>query len=324
MTHFKKFFLRSVWVAVFASMLVSCSKKEGRSTLLHHWMQESQELKILCTTAQIGDLVSEIGGSRIKTWVLIQGDLDPHSYELVKGDDEKILSADIVFYNGLNLEHGSSLSALLRGSPTSVALGDTIAKRFPEKILKRGSIVDPHLWMDISVWQLTLGPIVESLSSIDPEGASYYQTQADLLDQKMESAHREIREKLHQIPRDKRYLLTSHDAFRYFTRSYLADEGELHWQNRFAAPEGLAPDGQLSPVDIQRMIDFLRAYRISVLFPESNVSRDSIQKIASAGQELGLNIRVCREPLYGDSMSGLSYLEMMRKNGDVVARYLNE
>lgn len=328
MEFFKKFFLRSV-LTVFLALsligcLVGCSKAKGRTAKLSHWMQESKEIKILCTTAQIGDLVSEIGGDRVKTWVLIQGDLDPHSYELVKGDDEKILSASIVFYNGLNLEHGASLSSLLRTSPKAVALGDRIALKFPEKILKRGTVVDPHLWMDISVWQLSIPSILDTLCSVDPEGAAYYRARAGLLDEKMGKAHREIQEKLHQIPPHKRYLMTSHDAFRYFTRGYLAVVGEENWERRFAAPEGLAPDGQLSPVDIQRMIDFLRAYRINVLFPESNVSRDSIKKIASAGQELGLQIRVCNEPLYGDSMSGLSYLEMMQKNGDVVARYLNE
>ena len=326
MSYFKKLFLRSILaaslVAVLIGCLSGCSSREGRGHRLKSWMQDSSELKILCTTAQIGDLVAEIGGDRIKTWVLIQGDLDPHSYELVKGDDEKILSAAIVFYNGLNLEHGASLSSLLRSNPNAVPLGDKLADRFPDKILKRGSVVDPHLWMDISVWQLTIDPILEQLCSKDPEGEFYYRERADQLATKMGRVHLEIREKLHQIPPHKRYLLTSHDAFRYFTRGYLSVDGEANWQNRFAAPEGLAPDGQLSPVDIQRMIDFLREYRICVLFPESNVSRDSIKKIASAGQELGLQIRVCNETLYGDSMSGLSYLEMMQKNADVVARYL--
>jgi manganese/zinc/iron transport system substrate-binding protein len=328
MEFFKKFFLRSVLVVLLALALIGCfagcSNQKGRGAKLNDWMRESGQVKILCTTAQIGDLVSEIGGDRVKTWVLIQGDLDPHSYELVKGDDEKILSASLVFYNGLNLEHGASLSALLRSSPRAVAVGDAIAMQFPEKILKRGSTVDPHLWMDISVWQLTVPTILDQLCSSDPEGASYYRKRADLLLEKMEIVHQEIQAKLHRIPPHKRYLLTSHDAFRYFTRSYLAPPGEENWERRFAAPEGLSPDGQLSPVDIQRMIDFLRVYQISVLFPESNVSRDSIKKIASAGQELGLQIRVCNEPLYGDSMSGLSYLEMMQKNGDVVARYLYE
>ena len=127
---------------------------------------------------------------------------------------------------------------------------------------------------------------------------------------------------LHKVPAEKRYLVTSHDAFQYFTKSYLAEPGEIDWHDRFAAPEGLAPEGQLNPRDIQKIIDYLRVRKISVLFPESNVSRDSIRKIASAGRELGLEIRVCSEPLYGDSMSGLGYLEMMQRNAETIAKHL--
>ena len=75
--------------------------------------------------------------------------------------------------------------------------------------------------------------------------------------------------------------MTSHDAFNYFARAYLADPEEVEWQKRFEAPEGLAPDGQLSVADIQRIIDHICMYRIAVLFPESNVSRDSLRKIIS-------------------------------------------
>ncbi len=327
MTQFKNLFFRAVLALSLLAMLIGClggcGKQGPKGSRLKQWMDtESAEIRILCTTAQIGDLVSEIGGDRVKNWVLIQGDLDPHSYELVKGDDEKIFRADIIFYNGLNLEHGASLSSQLRSYSKAVSIGDRIASRFPEMILKRGSVVDPHLWMDISVWSCAIDPIVEELSLKDPEGASDYRMRGDLLRVKMDMAHASIKEKIHQIPDSKRYLLTSHDAFRYFTRAYLAAEGELDWHKRFTAPEGLAPDGQLSPVDIQRMIDFLKEYRICVIFPESNVSPDSIHKIASAGSELGLQIRVCNETLYGDSMSGLTYLEMMQKNGEIVEKYL--
>ncbi|HSX13663.1 MAG TPA: zinc ABC transporter substrate-binding protein [Chlamydiales bacterium] len=321
MKHFKKILIIA-FLGLLLCSFFSCSGRAKKHSQLKNWMQESKELRILCTTAQIGDIVQLIGGERVKTWVLIQGDLDPHSYELVKGDDEKIFFADSIFYNGLNLEHGASLSALLHSSPKSVGLGDLIAMQYPEKILKRGDIVDPHIWMDVSIWTLTIDPILEKIIALDPEGASYYKERANNLKDQMLKTHSSIKEKLREVPSSKRYLMTSHDAFRYFTRSYLAESGESDWHKRFAAPEGLAPDGQLSPVDIQRMIDFLRNNQISVLFPESNVSLDSIKKIANAGSELGIEIRVCNETLYGDSMSGLTYFEMMEKNAEIVARYL--
>lgn len=311
----------------FLAVLIPCfllfsGCSNSSKNFLGEWMKDNSKIKVLSTTAQIGDLAAAVGGERVDGWVLIQGDLDPHSYEIVKGDGEKLERADLVFFNGLGLEHGAGLSSLLRGSPKAIPIGERIGDAFPDRILMKGDAVDPHIWMDISLWMQAIDPIVEELSRVDPAGASYYRERGDALAMKMESAHEQIKNLLQKVPSEKRYLVTSHDAFHYFTRIYLADPHETHWSDRSAAPEGLAPDGQLNPLDIQKIIDFLRDKRISVIFPESNVSRDSIKKIASAGKELGLTIRICTEPLYGDSMSGFTYLETMHRNADVLARYL--
>lgn len=312
--------LKKVIFALCATLLLGtgCSHKNR----LNEWMEENGKIKVLSTTAQIGDLVSAIGGERVDGWVLIRGDLDPHSYELVKGDGEKLKRADLIFYNGLGLEHGASLSALLRSCPYATAIGDKISAAHPDKILRKGEVVDPHIWMDISLWRKGIDPIVEALSQTDPAGAKEYERRGAELAMALEAAHRDVQQKLREVPAAKRYLVTSHDAFHYFTRTYLAEPGEEDWGRRFAAPEGLAPEGQLSPRDIQKIIDFLREKRIAVIFPESNVSRDSIHKIASAGKELGLQVTICSEPLYGDAMSGLTYVEMMHKNADTIAKYL--
>ena len=315
MSLFKKVFLALTFCLVFSN----CSNAGNR---LKEWMKDSEKPHVLSTTAQIGDLVAEIGGGRVEALVLIQGDLDPHSYELVKGDDEKFFRADLIFYNGLGLEHGASLSSLLRSNPKTIPIGEKIVAAQPTRILKKGDVIDPHIWMDISLWKEAIVPIIDHLSAIDPEGAPYYRERGEALALKMDQTHIYVKELLQKVPSSKRYLITSHDAFRYFARSYLAEPEETDWALRFTAPEGLAPDGQLNPYDIQRIIDFLKQKQVSVLFPETNVSRDSIRKIASAGKELGLEIKICTEPLYGDSMSGLSYLEMMQKNGEVISRYL--
>ncbi len=319
MSTLKKVFLALLVLSMVVGVFCSCSSQRSS---LKDWMQDTNKLRVLSTTAQVNDLVAAVGGDRVNALVLIQGDLDPHSYELVKGDDEKFAVADLIFYNGLGLEHGASLSSTLRVSSKSIALGEKIANRHPEKILKKGEIIDPHLWMDISVWKLSLEPIVEELVKKDPEGAPYYKENANQFLVEMERVHDEIRSRMLSIPQEKRHLLTSHDAFRYFAKSYLSEIEEQNWEERFAAPEGLSPDGQLSSVNIQKMIEFLKIKRIFVLFPESNISRDSIEKIAAAGKEMGLSVRVCTEPLYGDSMGGLSYLEMMQSNAELIARYL--
>lgn len=314
MKRLKKVILSLLGTLVF----VGCQVKNGAS----EWAGGDQKLKTLSTTAQVGDLVREIGGDRVSNIILIRGDLDPHSYEIVKGDGEKLKGADLIFYNGLGLEHGASLSSILKASDKSTAIGEKIANAHPEKILKQGEAIDPHIWMDISLWEKGIDPIVEALVEKDPEAADYYRERGALLSEKMNFVHKEIFEKMQKIPKNKRYLVTSHDAFHYFTRSYLAEPNELGWEARFAAPEGLAPEGQLNGRDIQKIIQYLKEHEITVVFPESNVSKDSIRKIASAGKELGLEIQICSEPLYGDAMNGISYLEMMNKNAETLGKYL--
>lgn len=281
---------------------------------LDSWMGRDDKLKVLSTTTQVGDLVAKVGGERVAPWVLIQGDLDPHSYELVKGDGEKFARADQIFYSGLGLEHGASLAKELHGNPKAVGLADEIRTAHPDKILFKGQSVDPHLWMDISLWKEGVPSIVAALSKKDPAGASYYEEQGRLLIAELEEAHLALQAKLRQVPERKRYLVTSHDAFHYFARSYLAEPGEVDWQKRVAAPEGLSPDGQLKAADIQKIVDFIKERDITVIFPETNVSQDSIKKICSVSK----GVHICQEPLYGDATSGLTYLEMMQRNGEVL------
>ncbi len=316
--------IKNILFALLASMLaVSCGQKKSSSPF-EGWMADNGKIKILSTIAQVGDLAEAVGGDRADCWVLVPKDMDPHSYELVKGDGEKVARADVIFYNGLGLEHGASLSTLLRSSPKAAAVGDRIRLAAPEEILEKNGVPDPHLWMDVQLWQKGAGIIAAKLSEADPDGAAYYRERAALLEKELESTHIYIQSRMQGIPSDKRFLVTSHDAFSYFTRRYLAEPGEADWSERFTAPEGLAPDGQLNPADIRRAIDFLRKHRIRVVFPESNVSRDAVAKVASASRQLGLEVALCEEPLYGDSTSGFSYLEMMRKNADTISKHLRQ
>jgi manganese/zinc/iron transport system substrate-binding protein len=305
------------------ALAVSCAQKKSLPPLAE-WMSENGKIKVLSTIAQIGDLAAAVGGERVDSLVLVPGEMDPHSYELVKGDGEKFSRADLILYNGLGLEHGAGLYALLHSSPKAAAVGDEIRRMAPNEILERNGVFDPHIWMDVSLWQRAAGRIAEKLSAADPDGSAYYAARAALLEKEMESTHIYMRDLLHKIPKERRFLVTSHDAFRYFARSYLAEVGEADWSGRFTAPEGLAPDGQLNPADIRRTIQFLREHQVRVVFPESNVSRDAVAKIASSCREQGFEVRLCKEPLYGDSTGGRPYLEMIRMNAEVIYKHLAE
>lgn len=300
------------WFSAFFLLLVcfiSCNQNHSTA----EWFAENGKLKVLSTTAMIDDLVREIGDDRVDHHVLVSGEMDPHSYELVKGDDEKIAFASIVFANGLNLEHGASLRTQMEKHPHVIYLGEEIRKRIPEKILHVKGELDPHLWMDISLWVEGIEPIVIALSQKDPEGAVLYRERGEILKKKLLEKHMTIQNEMKQVPKEKRYLVTSHDAFHYFARAYLSENGQ--WEDRCVAPEGLAPEGQLATQDIKEVVQHLDKYQIGVVFPESNISRDALKKIIRSSSH---PVRCSKESLYGDAMGTNTYLEMIEHNAKIL------
>ena len=325
-----KYYISLALVCMLVICFVSCDKQFHRNDAFKKWIQSNGKVKVLSTISMIDALVKDIGQDHVDSLTLIRGELDPHSYQLVKGDDEKLTFADIIFYNGLELEHGPSLHSHLNANPKAVGLGDQIKKENPALIIYVKGQKDPHIWMDISLWTETIPFIVKALSQKDPAHAQEYQDNGALLTKKLLESHHAIRSYMQEIPENRRYLVTSHDAFNYFTRAYLSEDSELatgEWIKRFAAPEGLAPESQLSVTDIQDIINHMKLHRIELLFPESNVSQDSIRKILQAGRANGLKLQIACCPLYGDAMGapgseGDTYVKMIEYDAKTIGRYM--
>lgn len=311
----------------------SCGQiaKTQRQTQVSQWMVPNGKVKVLCTTAMCADLVQEIGGDLIDCLALIQGESDPHSYQLVKGDDEKFARANLIFYNGLGLEHGASLAALLQSNSNAYALGEYVRKERPESIVMINGSIDPHIWMDVSLWKETIPYIVEVLSKVMPQRSEQLLGRGNVLSSKLAQLHAEIHGRIGSIPEDARYLVTSHEAFNYFARAYLCTKSELAtdaWKERVMAPEGLAPDSQLSTADIQRLVDHIVQFKIATLFAEANVSQDSLKKMVDSCAKKGFVTAIDPKPLYADSMgpagsSADSYINMMRYDSQVVVAGLH-
>lgn len=314
-------------------IMSGCSSDQHQQRQAHfqQWIQNNGKVKVLSTTAIIDDLVKQVGGEHIDTTVLIQGELDPHSYQLVKGDDEKLAFAQLIFYNGLGLEHGPSLHTYLLKNPKAIALGNLIDQQQMGDVIYVHGQKDPHIWMDIAIWSKAVPFIVQALSQQDPAHTADFQSNGQKLQAEMEKTHQQVKDIMHQVPANKRYLVTSHDAFNYFARAYLSEKGEVEskeWEKRFAAPEGLAPESQLSVTNIKDIIKHLKRYQIHLIFPESNVSRDSIRKIVQAGNEEGLDVQIACCALYGDAMGqpgseGDSYLKMLIYNAKTLATHMD-
>ena len=292
-------------------------------------MEANGKVKVLSTTAMIDDIVGVIGGEEIDHVSLIQGDIDPHSYELVKGDGEKLIQADVLFFNGLGLEHGASLKNQFEKHSCAVALGDRVYAKKKESFIFVDGQIDPHIWMDIGLFSEVIDPIVQVLAEVDPIHAELFQERGRELKEKMLSKERDLFRQMKSLPSEKRFLVTSHDAFHYFVKKYLAEPGEFGWEKRLIAPEGLAPDGQMGIIDIKEVTDFLCENEIHVVFPESNISRDALKKIVAVCHEKGLHVKIADSPLFGDTMGGNgagvgSHLEMIEHNIQTLIQNLGQ
>ncbi len=314
------------WIKLsFISALCLACGSTSKPNAMSEWMKDDGKIRILATTPIVQDLVKRVGGEDVKVISVIGEDLDPHSYELVKGDGEKFAKADIIFASGLMLEHSASMQYQLHHHPHVIFLGDEVKKAHPEKIIYINGEVDPHIWMDPSTWSETIDPTCKALSSYDHNHAARYLERASNVKKLFDDLDRYAKKAAHTIPLERRYLVTSHDAFNYFVKRYFATESERvdgSWRLRMDALQGLAPDEQIGGLEIEHIVNQIVKHHIVAIFPEANLSQDALEKVKEVCMEKGQPIVLAKEPLYGDTMGGEDYLGMIKHNVDIIVRYL--
>lgn len=321
LTIFTNFRLLSLFTLF--SLFCACSQTARDNS----WFDQDQRLAVLSTTEMIESLVREVGKEEIKSLSLISHGLDPHTYELVKGDDEKLLRADLIFFNGLGLEHGSSLKYALQTNPNAFSLSQELGK---DAIIYHGSTPDPHIWMDLSLFSKTIDTIVFELTRARPDKQEFFEQNGNALRKRLLALHNDAKALFTEIPPEKRYLVTTHDAFHYFARAYLATKEELKgeaWRIRCKAPEGLAPDGQISITILEDLLRHIRTYRVTSLFAEEAINQDSLRKLVEAARETGMEISIPAQTLYSDSLGGPgspveNYFQMIPYNSKIIAEHI--
>ncbi len=303
-------------------LFIGCQKMEQRHNQIKAWMEDNGAIKVLCTTEYVVSLVRSVGGEAVDVLSLVNGSNDPHSYQLVKGDNEKFLRSDLVFSTGLGLEMGASLARYL-ALYNAIAIGDYIAHETQQAIFV-GPTVDPHMWMDISLWAQGVDVIAQQLTAIRPDVSEYFKKNAFDTKNRLMEVHEKIRTLLHTVPPEHRYLVTTHDAFHYFCRAYLAEQKEQQsgeWSKRCIAPEGFAPESQISTHDLDTVISYIIQHHISEVFVESEMNEDSVKKIIDVCRERGQDVTLSDEALYSDTIDG-TYEKTIEHNAEVITRAL--
>ena len=277
-------------------------------------MPASQEDKVRVTTTigQIADAVQHIGGDRVEVQAIMGPGTDPHVYRASQGDISKLEEADIIFYNGLNLEGNmNDMFVNMAQSKPVIAVTEQIPE---EQLLEvEDGIYDPHVWFDLKLWQEAVKVIEKRLSESDPGHADRYAENAAAYLSEIQALHEYIQERVAEIPEESRMLVTAHDAFGYFGNAYGMEVRGL---------QGISTDAEYSVNDVNAIVDLVTEHNIKAAFIESSVSEKAIQAVVEGAAAKGHDLTIGGE-LFSDAMGEEgteegTYIGMVKHNVDTI------
>lgn len=240
----------------FAILLgLGCNGSNGKQ-------EKDSRIRVACTTGMVADLVVNVAGDRVVIDQFMGPDVDPHLYRPSLEDSARLRKADIIFYSGLHLEGKMTeiLESLGKNKP-AYAIADFVrAKRV---LTDDSKVADPHLWFDVQLWSHGATGVSKALASYDRPHAADYAARADAYRARLETLHGEVKKQIASIPRQQRVLVTSHDAFRYFSRAYDIEVKSV---------QGISTDAEASVKDINELVDFIYQRGIKAVFVESSVN----------------------------------------------------
>jgi manganese/zinc/iron transport system substrate-binding protein len=300
---------RSLLAAALAAPLVI------RAWSLPAAAQDGEPLRIAATTGMIGDLAQNIGGERVAATSLMGPGVDPHLYKPSAGDIRTLEDADVIFYNGLELE--GRMTDILVGIARSGTPTVPVAENIPPDRLREppefAGKYDPHIWFDVTLWQLAAQRVKDELAAFDPGSEAAYQANLDAYLAQLDELHAYVQSELARIPEDQRVLITAHDAFGYFGDQYGIEVRGL---------QGMSTATEATAGDIQELAELIAERQIPAIFVESSVPPATIEAVQAAVQDRGFDV-VIGGQLFSDAMGAAgtpegTYLGMVRHNVDTI------
>jgi manganese/iron transport system substrate-binding protein len=266
---------------------------------------ESDKPQVVSTSTIIADLTEKIGGDEIEHQGILEPGADPHVYEPTPRDSVALEQADLILYNGFNLEPGIIKMISSTGvNATKYAVGEVVT---PLDFEYQGQQEpDPHVWGDAQNAIAMTKAIRDRLIELSPEEQAEFTANAEELIAELQQVDRWITEQIATIPPAKRRLVTTHDAFQYFTRAYgLEMAGTLI---------GISTEEQPSAQTVKNLANEIRKMQIPAIFAETTINPQLIQTVA---EEAG--VRLAPQELYSDSIGvkgseGDSYVKMLVAN----------
>ena len=280
--------------------------------------QAQERLRVVATFSILGDMVSRVGGDRVEVKTLVGPGGDAHVYQPTPADAAELAKARLVFQNGLKFEgwmeklieasgYKGTVITATKGIET-ISLPDRRGKRDKHGHDHSGK-ADPHAWQSLANASIYARNIKDALCRHDIQGCATYAANAAVYVKELEQLDNQIKAQMAAVPPAARKVITSHDAFAYFSRAYGIG---------FLSPRGISTESEASAKDVARLIDQIRKEKMKALFVE-NISDPRL--IKQIGRETGVALG---GTLYSDALSpaggpAATYLDMMRHNARLIA-----
>ena len=277
----------------------------------------AETLNVVASFSILGDMTQHIGGDRVQVHTLVGPDADAHVFQPTPADAKTLARAKLVIVNGFGFEGWISRLVKSSGYQATVLTASTGIKTLrsedPHDKQNLGAGIDPHAWQDLANALIYVDNIALALGNADPEGKASYLKNAESYKLEISQLDGEIRKSLASVAIEKRKVITSHDAFGYFSRAYGV---------KFIAPLGINTEAEASAADIGRIIQQIRREKIPAVFMENISDPRLLERIR---QESGARIG---GTLFSDALSKAegaapSYLAMMRYNAKTLAAALS-
>ena len=267
------------------------------------------EFKVVTTFTVIADMARQVAGDHATVVSVTRPGAEVHGYEPTPRDLVAAMDADLLLWNGLNLEHWFEQFLANLGDLPAATLIERIAAMPVREGGSEGK-PNPHAWMSAENAAVYIDNIAAALSAADPENAAAYAANATAYKAEVAATIAPLRDLIATVPEPQRWLVTCEGAFSYLAR-------DLGLQEAYLWP--INADEQGTPQQVRRLIDLVRKNKIPAVFSESTISDKAAKQVArETGAKYG-------GVLYVDSLSDArgavpTYLKLLEVTVDTIAK----
>ena len=261
-----------------------------------------QKKTLVATTSMIADMARVVAGEEVEVLSLVPIGSDPHLFEAVPSDAEKLANADLVLRNGLTLE--GWLDELINNSGSSAIVHTVTTGVDAIQSADYANAYDPHAWMSCRLAKKYVENISWALMDLIPESKENIRNRANAYLNELDALDSWIKAELQSIPLKHRILVTSHDAFRYYANDYGL---------KVVSVLGTSTEADVSIDDLNGMIRAIEEANLPAIFVESTINPKLMQQVAN---DKGIKIggKLFADSLGDEESEASTYLKMMRYN----------